>query len=359
MIFLQNVFVCFRAVWFSVFLFKLVASLQGAISDVKGFTIQKDDAGLHVVQTRIGGGAIAHCAINFTTSSTWRRRAPLAGKATVKIPHSGKSTTKEILETLKGKCRSAKKGFWSYQICFGVSVKQIHRGGVGFFFGRNAQPLDFPTAKSQTYIEGDLCASSGKEGNRKAIVTYMCGGFKIVAVSETSSCTYSLVVKIPEMCGAQGFPLVESKFSRGRKRHRRGITIRHTLHQNWYIEITPFDDGKSVACGVHVADVAAHDLLTSPYFKDFSVTMWTTGNRAQQPFLYKSHRARGLHRQLLREKELAVDAGGTGKSNIVVVQPQQYFGGLVQEFKIVGSINHEQHRGGGRLFSLGGGLLRL
>ena len=131
-------------------------------------------------------------------------------------------------------CHQANRlsGFWSYQICFGVSVKQIHRGGVGFFFGRNAQPLDFPTAKSQTYIEGDLCASSGKEGNRKAIVTYMCGGFKIVAVSETSSCTYSLVVKIPEMCGAQGFPLVESKLSRGRKRHRRGITIRHTLHQN-------------------------------------------------------------------------------------------------------------------------------
>ncbi|CAI5703934.1 unnamed protein product [Peronospora effusa] len=141
-------------------------------------------------------------------------------------------TVRLLLQPLEDaqKCITRTEGWWTYEFCFGRSVRQYHRDADGritaeFSLGmfdeegnreleRTGSALvseyidathDVPRpAYLELYDDGTICKDSENHVPRKAKVLYYCshGGTShhILTVKETQTCTYTVKVSSPVLC---------------------------------------------------------------------------------------------------------------------------------------------------------------
>ncbi|KAL5463343.1 hypothetical protein EMCRGX_G032235 [Ephydatia muelleri] len=132
----------------------------------------------------------------------------------------------EVLLPLSGTCLRKTTGWWTYEYCHGVSVKQLHLEGgkvvkemvIGYYSNETEWTQDAVNAKTQefqrplldpmhspyhsvSYTNGTLCETTGV--NRTAEVQISCvlsPSSMVVDVMEVATCRYVLYVSTPHMC---------------------------------------------------------------------------------------------------------------------------------------------------------------
>ncbi|CAI5746365.1 unnamed protein product [Peronospora destructor] len=141
-------------------------------------------------------------------------------------------TVRLLLQPLEDaqKCLTRTEGWWTYEFCFGSSVRQYHRNAdghitaefsLGMFDAEGNRELertgsalvseyidathDVPRpAYLELYDDGTFCRDSENHVSRKTKIFYYCsqGGtsHQILTVKEMQTCTYTLKVSSPVLC---------------------------------------------------------------------------------------------------------------------------------------------------------------
>lgn len=145
-----------------------------------------------------------------------------------------------LWRSFNGKCIYKNHGYWSYQLCHGVSVQQYHSADPSVLTPEWSIHLgDFEPAQSSwdivntetslgnskekvpavlhVYEGGSECTvdekeydekfDTGRPEQRKSMVYFMCSPDtkNHMLVNETSRCIYRIEVYIPDLCHARGF----------------------------------------------------------------------------------------------------------------------------------------------------------
>ena len=100
-----------------------------------------------------------------------------------------------------GKSHRHQDGWWTYEVCPLVHVRQFHaEGEQGFNLGRFKRSLVEDRGVSLVYDSGDVCDVTGEM--RETTVRFTCSGTAsgIQKVVETSSCAYLVDFASQELC---------------------------------------------------------------------------------------------------------------------------------------------------------------
>ena len=123
------------------------------------------------------------------------------------------------LAGLKANCLYRMEGWWTYEFCFGVGVKQFHHDQQSgarvseFVMGRYDSTVSRLVVDGegkqvrQRYVGGTVCDLSGQP--RSVEVRYLCNdkpnGITFVGeLQEPATCQYSLAVLTPLVCDLLG-----------------------------------------------------------------------------------------------------------------------------------------------------------
>ncbi len=125
-----------------------------------------------------------------------------------------------VLAPLKANCLYRMEGWWTYEFCFGVGVKQFHHDQQTgarvseFVMGRyesaaSGLVVDGESKQiRQRYVGGTVC-DLGQQQPRSVEVRYLCNdkpnGITFVGeLQEPATCQYSLAVLTPLVCDLLG-----------------------------------------------------------------------------------------------------------------------------------------------------------
>jgi len=130
-----------------------------------------------------------------------------------------------LLEPMKNKCLYHTNGWWSYEFCYGKSIRQYHiaaknepaRFNSNYILGKYAKFLELSSGKteetkdlvrvtpngksyfSQKFIDGTKCDKTNIP--RTAEIQYYCGiEESIIYVKETSTCNYEVAISTNRLC---------------------------------------------------------------------------------------------------------------------------------------------------------------
>jgi protein OS-9 len=130
-----------------------------------------------------------------------------------------------LLEPLKNKCLYHTNGWWSYEFCYGKSIRQYHiaaknepaRFNSNYILGKYAKYLELSSGKpeetkelvrvtpngksyfTQKFIDGTKCDKTNIP--RTAEIQYYCGiEESIIYVKETSTCNYEVAISTNRLC---------------------------------------------------------------------------------------------------------------------------------------------------------------
>eukprot|EP00833_Pecoramyces_ruminatium_P014826 jgi/Orpsp1_1/1188858/evm.model.d7180000067740.1 len=130
-----------------------------------------------------------------------------------------------LLEPLKNKCLYHTNGWWSYEFCYGKSIRQYHiaaknepaRFNSNYILGKYAKFLELSSGKTeetkelvrvtpngksyfaQKFIDGTKCDKTNIP--RTAEIQYYCGiEESIIYVKETSTCNYEVAISTNRLC---------------------------------------------------------------------------------------------------------------------------------------------------------------
>lgn len=138
---------------------------------------------------------------------------------------SNVKTALALLEPLKNKCLYHTSGWWSYEFCYGKSIRQYHIADKGeparfnsnYILGKYTKYLELSSGKTeetkelvriipngknyftQKFIDGTKCDKTNIP--RTAEIQYFCGiDENIVYVKETSTCNYEVAISTNRLC---------------------------------------------------------------------------------------------------------------------------------------------------------------
>jgi len=138
---------------------------------------------------------------------------------------SNVKTALALLEPLKNKCLYHTSGWWSYEFCYGKSIRQYHIADKGeparfnsnYILGKYTKYLELSSGKTeetkelvriipngrnyftQKFIDGTKCDKTNIP--RTAEIQYFCGiDENIVYVKETSTCNYEVAISTNKLC---------------------------------------------------------------------------------------------------------------------------------------------------------------
>jgi len=134
-------------------------------------------------------------------------------------------TALALLEPMKNKCLYHTSGWWSYEFCYGKSIRQYHiatknepaRFNSNYILGKYNKYLELSSGKteetkelvriapngknylSQKFIDGTKCDKTNIP--RTTEIQYYCGlDENIIYVKEISTCTYEVAISTQRLC---------------------------------------------------------------------------------------------------------------------------------------------------------------
>ncbi|ORX65398.1 hypothetical protein BCR32DRAFT_297727 [Anaeromyces robustus] len=134
-------------------------------------------------------------------------------------------TALALLEPMKNKCLYHTSGWWSYEFCYGKSIRQYHiatknepaRFNSNYILGKYNKYLELSSGKteetkelvriapngknylSQKFIDGTKCDKTNIP--RTTEIQYYCGlDESIIYVKEVSTCTYEVAISTTRLC---------------------------------------------------------------------------------------------------------------------------------------------------------------
>jgi len=114
----------------------------------------------------------------------------------------------EVLAPLRHNCLYKRESWWSYEFCFGKSIRQFHLEGekvaAEYYLGYASTLAGVENEKyySETYTDGTACDVNG--ARRSSTVNYYCNpsvsAHQIVSFQEPSLCRYIIEIEGPLLC---------------------------------------------------------------------------------------------------------------------------------------------------------------
>jgi len=280
---------------------------------VKSFTVMMTDSATHNVHTTISGTDLkATCTFSYRTSPTVDSVKP---KDTIEEASKTKQVSIETLTTqLKNVCtQSPHDVYWTYEICFGRTVRQFHGDDV-YTLGAEASIV----GNTQVYSKGQECSGLPSQPTRKTVVRFACQLTamipRIASIQESSMCVYDMLVTTHRVCGDTSYPIVNAA-------EPSQAPALDSGSEDWILEIVELED-QTFMCSVYSLELRSTGSKLS--FSRFDLSMsGIPQSSAPQEFT-----ARHPGRQVCGSDEVAFTRG-----HLVNLAP---FNGKLSYLKIYG-----------------------
>lgn len=138
--------------------------------DVVAFTISKEQEGQRKVSATLSTGEHVTCEFDFKTSTKEKQVEAKPAAEKEAEPAEPEVTAASIIESLKGRCTTTDRGFWTYEVCIGKSITQKHQQ-ERYVMGRTVVPSSDPSSKFQKYTGGEVCSAVTGEPKRETTVS--------------------------------------------------------------------------------------------------------------------------------------------------------------------------------------------
>jgi len=250
------------------------SAVSGQMSRVsKPFFVAKDEDAHTVVKLKTKAQREFSCQLSHGTGSGEEATDENAGSGGLgglgsspeqQVFQAVHSDVETRLATLDGICirkTGTNAEYWTYELCFRAKVTQSH--------GRNAFLLGTYVGMDglhQLYDEGTRCEALAGNVGRESRVELVCDkAFRLLSVTEVSTCSYMIYVSTPIVCGhpqykqsLKSVPGMASASNAGPPR------------DEWVLEIAELADGQ-VVCSA-----AALDPSSRLRFKNFELSLYVS-----------------------------------------------------------------------------------
>jgi len=225
---------------------------------VKAFMIMTTDSGSHTVHTKVSGTQTASCKFTYQTSPT-----------VDPVKHTDTSNAKKpisaeaVFNQLKGNCAQTTADYWTYEICFGRSVRQF-RGDDSYLLGSEASMEE----NTQVYIKGHECTALANRPMRKTVVRLGCqetaSSPRVASIQESSMCVYDLLITTDRGCGDPHYPIVHAM------EQATNALLVDSGSEDWIIELIQLEDLRWM-CSVYSLEMRSTGSRLS--FKQFDLSI--------------------------------------------------------------------------------------
>jgi len=188
----------------------VVADAQGSSyssESTAAFYIDKNQRGRQTVSLSVPKGDTLE---KVTCSFSFDATAPSEDSSPQEKQETGvESLIEQITKKHKGSCIERTMDHWSYRVCLGEKVVQ-YAGNDQYVLGQFSGSYWDASEQRQFYNQGTPCAPPGASQQtfppREASVHFVCGsGLTIQSVEEPKTCSYKVVITLPEVCGHSMF----------------------------------------------------------------------------------------------------------------------------------------------------------
>ncbi len=169
----------------------------------------------------------------------------------------------QLASALQGTCVQNTFDYWTYEVCFGKTIKQMHGGDVYVIAGQADDITgENEQSKKQKYSHGQVCSNLPGSPARTTNVVFKCAKQatrpRIIEAREPSPCNYEVTVVTALACKDKSYQVLSDDV----------VTNQHSAaavddgSEDWFLEIVDLAEGASM-CTVYSTEYKANTQSTS------------------------------------------------------------------------------------------------
>lgn len=224
-----------------------LASAHYASPTASAFTIDtvgEGTARVTIPDRRSAKGApLAECSLAWETSAAGMAKsaATMAAEAAAAAKSSSERIdVASVAASLEGSCVSSSSDYWTYELCFGRSLRQYH-GSDMYVLARTQSHTSIKGGKSLRMDNGDVCTALDPPKARSVLLNFACkrsaSSPQLTSIVESNTCVYEVQVATSRVCADDTFPVVTNDVTRSSQ----NSGPLDTGSEDWFLELVELE----------------------------------------------------------------------------------------------------------------------